>query len=168
MNNAKNVVLFILILAVLLMGYGYHVLLQKLSNSKNPDVSNETWQVEITQIRDKSLLGSAEVLKTPTFTKNTAQLQSIFKYKEDSIIYEMTIQNKGSIDAKIDSIQLLPTSTKRITYAVSNVTPGITILRAGETKTFDVTVAYHQLDHQESLDVTNQVDVILTYAQANI
>ncbi len=170
MRDHKNIVLAVLAITVLLMGYGYSVLLQELSIQGSAEINGATWQVEITGIEDKGLLGSAEVLEEPTFTKTTASLNSAFKYKGDSVIYQMTVENKGSMDAKLDSIQILPTgdSKSAVTYKVTNVTPGATVLRAGEKNEIDVTVAYSNPENQTELNFTENVSVILNYVQARV
>lgn len=170
MKERKNIVLAVLMIAVLIMGYGYSVLLQELSIHGSAEILDATWKIEITDVRDKGLLGSAEVSEKPTFTKTTATLNSSFKYKGDSVIYRMTVENKGSMDAKLDSINILPSNDSKsaITYKVTNVTPGATVLRSGETNEIDVTVAYSNPENQTELDFTENVAVILNYVQAQV
>lgn len=170
MKDHKNIVLTVLMIAVLIMGYGYSVLLQELSIHGSAEINGATWQIEITGIKDKGLLGSAEVVEEPTFTKTTASLNSAFKYKGDSVIYQMMVENKGSMDAKLDSIQILPSGDAKsaVTYKVTNVTPGATMLRAGETNEIDVTVAYSNPENQTELDFTETVAVVLNYVQAQV
>lgn len=165
-KDKKNIILLVLILAVLIMGYGYGVLLQQLIVEGNAEIHNATWQVEITDIKDKSVFGSASVIQKPTFTKYTATLNSAFHNKGDGIIYELTVENKGSIDAILQDVNIVVPSgmNNLVTYKVLNVTPGATRLPAGSTNTIGIEVTYNN-ETQILEQINERVEIIINYVQ---
>lgn len=169
-RDKKNMILFVLVIAVLIMGYGYSVLLQQLSIHGSAEIDNGSWQIEIIDIKDKSILGSAKVLEKPTFTKSTATLKSGFSHTGDSIVYEMTVANKGGLDAKLDTINIVSDTNAKnaITYKITNVTPGGTLLPVGETNKIHVTVTYSNPENLSSAGLTENVKILVNYVQDHV
>lgn len=167
-KDRKNIILLVLILVIFIMGYGYSTLLQFLSIRGSAEINNNsTWQVEIVGIKDKSILGNAKVLESPSYTKTTANFSSEFYHKGDSIVYEITVENKGGLDAKLAMINMTPEASNDsvFTYQIMNVTPGVTLLKAGEKNTIDISVTYSNPEKLTIQNLKENMSVILNYVQ---
>ena len=166
-QDRKNIILMVLILAVLIMGYGYSVLLQELSIHGSAEIEGQTWRIEITDVKDKSVLGTAKVAEKPTFTKTSATLKNEFFHKGDSIVYEITVSNNGGLDAKLESVQIVPgdDSNGVITYNVTNVTPGATRLAVGETNKINVAVTYSKPEKLQGSEFIENMKILVNYVQ---
>ncbi len=143
-KDKKNVLIAALIAAVVFMAVGYAAFATTLNiNGKATIDSN--WDVEITGITSTHT-GTASDKTAPTFTKTTATFDSTLVAPVDSSEYTITVENKGNIDAKLDSYTLTSedgdTQSPAIAYTkVSQPAEGST-LAAGESTTFVVKATY--------------------------
>lgn len=144
MNKGRNIIIAALLIAIagLAAAYASFATQLQITNSKATIAGN--WNVEITNIEATSVTGTATSKEgTPTFTSTTASFDANLVAPGDSITYTVTIQNKGTIPAKLNAGSPVfteqPDGSPAIVYTTTN--PGAT-LAAGETTTFTVTATY--------------------------
>ena len=105
------------------------------------------WDVKITGITTVGSTGATQVNGSPTFTATSATFDVELAHPGASAEYEVTVENDGSIDAKLDSLtdiaSINSASPTDITYTVSGVTAGTTTLPAGSTNTVTVKVTWN-------------------------
>lgn len=94
----------------------------------------------------------------------TANFKADLKSPNDSIKYKITVQNKGNIEAKLNSFTLLPTPTVDdiILYSSENVVLN-EVLAPNETKDFYIKVKYNS---NTAVSPQNKsISVIMEYVQ---
>ena len=159
----KIVIALVAIGALLLMWYSTFA--QPLA-SNNKQYQDETWKIGFTAMKADTVGGKAKVLNDPTFTDTSANFEVSLSGPGDKIVYDLTIENKGDLNAKVDSISITPKegSSDKITYTVSDINVGDR-LDAGESTHMKLTVMYN--DDASSTDtIRSAVTVIVTYNQA--
>lgn len=147
MNNKKNIVIGALIGVIMLMGIGYAALAQVLNINGKANISG-SWDVEITGITAGTMTGAASV-GNPTFDATSATFETNLEYPGATATYVVTIENKGTIDAKLSSISGLDTFNAAAPTGVTATLTGVTansVLEAGESTTATVTITWADTD----------------------
>jgi len=105
MNHKKKRILIIGILCVvlMLMASGYAAFNSMLNISGTSNITSN-WDVRITSVQEKNKGGNAETVGTPTWTELTAMVETDLFSKGDFVEYEVTVENRGTLDAKLESI----------------------------------------------------------------
>lgn len=166
MKNGKNTVIGFLIAAIVVMSIGYALVSQQLQVSGVAEVTS-TWSVGITAITEGVAVGGA-TNKTPTsFTGTTATFDTVLKAPGDSMTYDITVTNNGSIDALLNAITITPeeNGNKAILYEVTGVSAGNTTLEAGTTNTITVKVEWDKNATEMPTTPTREITVVLNYIQ---
>jgi hypothetical protein len=159
----KNVVIGALVIAILIMAIGYALLSQELKVNGSGTISS-TWNVGITNIVQSAKEQNATERTEPSFTSTTATFDVGLTAPGDSMTYDITISNTGSLDAKVSSIIVTPSDESAgITYTVTGVQAGTT-LAAGETNTVHVKVSWDNTTGMPAV-LTKTVSVTVNYEQ---
>jgi uncharacterized repeat protein (TIGR01451 family) len=161
--HKKNIILTSLLILVGIMAIGYATFATQLNITGTSSVSSN-WDVEITNIQFKSIIGTATNAATPIFTATTATFKTNLISPGDSITYEITIKNKGTIDAKVSNIELTDSSNPAISFTTSGVQVN-DLLEAGNTQTFTAVVAYNNSVTSQPANLTASLTVKLDYIQ---
>ena len=165
MKNNKNILIASLVFVILVMMVGYIAFAKKLSVQGKSTVTGK-WQVEITGIVP-STIGNAEA-GDPSHTSSTASFNSAFVNAGDSVSYSVTVENKGTIDAKLNDIKL---ATDKITEnGQDNVVYEIInkdILSAGKAITLEIKATYNPVSKTNSSIEIRNFTAIIEYVQAN-
>lgn len=106
MYRGKKKRIIILVALIILLGIltvGYAAFESKIKVKGNAKVTSN-WDIRITNIVEAKKTGSAESAVSPTWTHLTAYMEADLYEKGDSVEYEVTIENKGTLDAKLDNI----------------------------------------------------------------
>ena len=83
------------------------------------------------------------------------------------MIYNITVENKGSLNAKLTGLTVSPEETAEtgIYYKVTGVTKNVTTLDAAETNTITVEVGWVATDQTAPEQKTVPLTVNLVYTQ---
>jgi uncharacterized repeat protein (TIGR01451 family) len=168
MKDNKNLIIAILLAAVLVMSVGYAALSTSLQVGGTATIAtNAKWDVEITGITVKSTTGNVTP-GTPTFTATTATFNTTLAQPGDSATYEVTIENKGTIDATYSSVtRAIEAATGDnsvkgvIVYTDEEPAPVGTVLAPGESKTATITVKFD--DSATTVDAGTSRTATYTY-----
>ena len=173
MKDKKNILIAVLLLVIVGLAVGYAALSATLTI--NGTATIDTWDVEITGITTGTPVGTAQNKTDPTFTATTATFDALLQKKGDSISYTITIENKGTIDAELDSITWTPDSTtygaSPIIYAVTSQPAANSVLAAGASTTvvisatFDSTLTDEQIQALTAAQKTKTISAVLVYKQ---
>ena len=148
----KNyVVIMVLVGLVCLLAIGFAAFGTNLRINGTANIDSN-WSVEIINIESKDKVGSAEDTVSPVYTKTSATFKTTLVSPGDSMTYDVTIKNKGTIDAKVDKITLTDSNNPAIIFETSGISKG-DVLLAGDTAVFKVKVSYNK-------DVTSQPDTL--------
>jgi len=173
MKKMKKRNAIILIVALLIVGIavGYAALSQTLTINGTANITTD-WDVEITGIT--AAAGNAATGATdaaaPTFTADSATFNVNLAYPGATATYTVDIENKGNINAVLESItgvseanEAEPTS---VTYEVTGVSTNDT-LNAGAEATATVKVTWDADDTTIPTTTTKTATIVLKYVQAD-
>ena len=169
MKEKKNVLMIALLVAVVAMSVGYAALAQTLTINGTANISAD-WDVVITGIETVSTTG-ATLVDEPTFDETSATFEVNLAYPGATATFDVTVENKGTIDAILDSITGVDTANaldpKYITYEVTGVAANDE-LDSGKTATATVTVTWAASEETVPEDtVSKTATITLNYVQAN-
>ena len=138
-RKKRNIIIGVLCCLLVFMGIGYAILSQTITINGIGNVKGN-WDVEITSITLKSQTGRATEVSS-SYTNTTASFEADLYMPGDSIEYEVTVENKGNIDAVLQSIT--PTITNKVAdIKFSHSEIDNTPLTAGKTITFTMKVEF--------------------------
>lgn len=146
MNTKKkrNVLIIALVAVVVLMATAFAILSQQLNISGSASIKASSWNVEITGIAVASTSGSA-VSSGEEFTLTSATFNTALSLPGDSVTYNITVENKGTINATLQSVTSniadLVAAQPYIKYTLTGATVD-SELAAGATTQVGVTVTY--------------------------
>lgn len=166
-SKTKNILLIILLIAIIGMAIGYAALAQLLNINGTANIS-ANWDIKITDIKEGVLNGA--VSKTAAVVagdKLSASFDVDLQHPGASATYLVTVQNAGTIHAKLESITGIETansaSPTELTYHIDAVADDT--LNAGASKVYTVTVNWADSDAIPSTK-TKSATITLNYIQA--
>ena len=165
-RNKKNMIIVALLIISGVMTIAYSALSSKLVINGTSNITSN-FRVLFTDIQEGTM-NSAET-KNKSFEDTTATFQVDLKKPGSSAEYILTVENQGSLDAYLESIEGIDeanaASPTYITFKLSGITR-YTRLNVGDTKTFKVIVTY---DESASEIPTNskQLTLTLNFAQVS-
>lgn len=169
-KDRKNLMIVFLLGAVVFMTVGFALLSAKLEQKDSMLDKDAKWDIKIESISSTSVTGNAESVNFEIVNSFISKFTSKFLEPEDKISYTINIKNDGTIDAKLNSLTILPTSSNNnlITYTVEDLSAG-DILKVGETKTFLLVASYNREDNseEEQEEIEDEAILILDYIQSN-
>ena len=89
----NNIIIGGLLVIVLLMVVGYAAFASKLSISGTSNITSN-WDIEITNVESKNIIGSASNATNPTWTGLSATFNAKLVSPGDNITYNITVKTK--------------------------------------------------------------------------
>ncbi len=181
-NNGKKLVLGGLVALVFLLVVGFAAFGSQLTIKGTARVST-AWDVHISSVVANKFVGSAQnVSSTIEESGLAATLETDLKAPGDSVTYDVTVVNEGSINAKLSDINFHQSQAQEaadvegykpsITYAYTGIDTQSedtkTKLKPGESVTFQVTVTFTKDFDTKTFteaQIENQLELVLTYVQ---
>jgi hypothetical protein len=168
-NKSKNILLIILLVAVMGLAAGYAALSQTLAVNGVANISAE-WDVKIASISEKSVTGAVSTV-TPSVGGDglSATFNVDLLYPGATAVYEVNIQNAGSIDARLESVSGIEAVNAQkptgVTYTIDAHAEDS--LASGQSKTYTVTVNWNVNDTSIPVEKTKTATITLNYVQAH-
>lgn len=162
-KKKNNIIIISLLAVVLLMAVGYAAFSSVLNISGTGSITS-SWNIRITNVEVSNIVGDASDGEGTTYQDLTATINSKLVSPGDSITYDVTIRNDGSLDAVLTDINLTKSTNPAISFSTSNLTEG-TELGAGEEAILKVTVTYNNSVTSQPEDTSADLSVTLTYEQ---
>lgn len=168
-RDLKNVFILLLVVAIAVMAAGYAAFAQTLEINGTATIDGR-WDVEIVGITSE-VEGEAKA-GTPTFTASTANFAALLNQPGDSVTYTITVKNKGTIDAKLNSITLNPQvieddESPAIVYEVISQPALGSELAADASTTVVVKVSYSSTVTETPTTTVRSFTGVLEYVQSN-
>ena len=164
-TRQRNYVILGLCSILLVMAAGYAAFRSQLTINGTSNISSE-WNVLITNIQSQVLSGTPEdEAGSPSHTETTASFSTKLYSPGDRMQYTVTVENRGSIDAVLKTIENTNSSNEAIIFTINGIEPGDT-LKAKESKTFTVDVEYNSEVESQPENLTSNLEVTLNYVQA--
>lgn len=101
MKDKKKLLIGVLCCLIVIMAIGYALLSQQLNITGSAAITSN-WQVEITDIKEVANVGSGRTISTD-YNATTANIDGKLIHTGDKLTYEITITNKGSLDAVLEN-----------------------------------------------------------------
>ena len=163
-KTQKSWMIIGLCLIVLFMAIGYASFATNL-NITGSSVITSTWDIKITDIQEKEIIGSATKAEEPQIVNNTtATFKTNLVKPEDSMTYEVEITNNGNISAKLDNITITDENNPAILFQVIDISEN-DVIGEHSTTTFDVKVTYNPETTTQPAELTNSLTVKLDFVQ---
>ena len=182
-RRKRKIVIFSLIFVLLLMVTGY-ASFSTLLTIKGSSKVTSNWDVRITNISKGTFSGSAEeatvdgVKVDPVCSESgtpktcdtglKASININLYEVGDSAEYDITISNKGNIDAKLDDVVIDNTdSNSAVLITYSGYSKGERLFKSGtpgNSKTIHVKVAYNP--EYSKGEVSSEIDLTFEFVQA--
>lgn len=134
---------------VCIIAIGYSAFTSQLEITGSSSIVSN-WNVEITNVSVKTVTGTASKAIEPVISGSSATFKTNLESPGDSMTYEVTVTNNGTVDAKVNSIETTDSLNPAIVFTVAGINQN-DLLESGQSQTFDVTTAYSE-------EVTTQPD----------
>ena len=164
MENNKKIIITVLSVLVVAMAVGYALFAQELTINGSASIDS-TWKVEITNITSKDVVGGAVNKTDPTYTATTANFSVGLTQPGDSITYDITVTNKGTLDAVVESITVNKGDNPAIIYTTSGLKRGDKLTKNNGTNTLTIKVDYDSSVTSQPTSTTNDITVTINYQQ---
>ena len=163
-TRQRNYIILGLCSILLIMAAGYAAFRTQLTINGTSNITSD-WKVLITDIQSRNVVGRAENAEEPSHTETTATFKTNLYLPGDSITYDVTVENQGSIDAVLKTIQKSDSNNNAIIFETSGIQEG-EVLKASESTKFSVTVSYNASTTSQPSNITSDLEVTLDYEQA--
>ena len=163
-TRQRNYIILGLCSILLVMAAGYAAFRSQLTINGTSNISSE-WKVLITDIQSSVLNGTPENSEEPSHTDTTATFKTKLYSPGDKMRYTVTVENRGSIDAVLKTIEKTDSSNEAVIFTINGIEQGDT-LKAKESKTFTVDVEYNSKVESQPSNLTSNLEITLNYVQA--
>ena len=164
-TRQRNYIILGLCSILLIMAAGYAAFRTQLNINGTSNITSE-WNVLITNIQSQVLNGTPEdEAGSPSHTETTASFSTKLYSPGDKMRYTVTVENRGSIDAVLKTIENINSGNEAIIFTINGIEQGDT-LKAKESKTFTVDVEYNSNVESQPENLTSNLEVTLNYVQA--
>ena len=163
-TKQRNYIILGLCSILLVMAAGYAAFRTQLTINGTSNITSE-FKVLITDIQSRNVVGRAENAEEPSHTETTATFKTNLYLPGDSITYDVTVENQGSIDAVLKTIQKSDSNNNAIIFETSGIQEG-EVLKASESTKFSVTVSYNASTTSQPSNITSDLEVTLDYEQS--
>ena len=159
----RNYIIIGLCAILVIMGVGYAAFATQLKINGTANIDSN-FSVKITNIQSSVLSGSASDAQTPSYTDTTATFKTNLVSPGDSMKYDITVSNEGSIDAVLESIEVNTGDNDAITFETSGIENGDK-LEASQTDILTVIVRYNSSVTSQPENTNSTITVTLNYKQ---
>ena len=164
-KKKRNIIIISLVGILLCMVVGYAAFQTQLKVTGSSTVTSN-WDIEITNVTAGTPTGSAENAVAPSFDKLWASMEANLYDKGDAMEYDVTIENKGTLDAKLNDIitNLDNSNNEAVLITFSGYTKG-EVLKAKTSKVVHVKIEYNP--EYEGGETSSEVEINFDYGQNN-
>ena len=162
-TRQRNYIILGLCSILLIMAAGYAAFRTQLTINGTSSITSE-WKVLITNIQSNVLSGTPTNATEPTHTETTATFQTSLVSPGDSMQYDITVENQGSIDAVLESIEVNTSENEAILFETSGIKRGDKLAAKG-SDVLTVVVTYNPEITDQPSNLNATVKVTLNYVQ---
>ena len=164
-KNNKSILIGGLLAIVVIMAIGYAAFASSLKISGTSNIST-SWNISITDITTSNKVGSASVSGTPSYDGLTASFNTNLVLPGDSITYDIKVENKGNLNAKLSKITLDKTDNPAIEFETSGIKEG-DVLKQGAYTTLSIKVTYSNSVTSQPTNLDASLTVTLDFVQSD-
>ncbi len=160
----RNILIGSLLAVVVLLGVGYAAF-QTTLNINGVSSVTSTWNVKITNVISKNIVGTATNNGEPIFSDLSASFATNLVSPGDSIEYDITVTNAGTIDATVDKIVMTDANNPAIKFTVMGLNQDDIII-AGHTAVMTIKVEYLSTITSQPASTTSDITATINCSQA--
>ena len=164
-KNNKSILIGGLLAVVVIMAVGYAAFASSLKISGTSNIST-SWNISITDITTSNKVGSASVSGTPSYDGLTAKFSTNLVLTGDSITYNIKVENKGNLNAKLNKITIKKDNNPAILFETSGIKEG-DVLKQGAYTTLSVKVTYSNSVTSQPTNLDASLTVTLDFVQSD-
>ena len=161
----KNLIIGGLLAVVVIMAVGYAAFASSLKISGTSNIST-SWNISITDITTSNKVGSASVSGTPEYSGLKATFNTNLVLPGDSITYNIKVENKGNLNAKLNKITLKKDNNPAILFETTGIKEG-NVLKQGVYTTLSVKVTYSNSVTSQPTNLDASLTVTLDFVQSD-
>ena len=162
-RRKRNIIIVSLLAVLAIMTIGYAAFSTQLEIKGTSNIDSR-WEVKIIAISAGTPVGTAENAVAPSYTDTTANMNVNLYAPGDSMTYEITIQNNGTLDAVLNSITENNSNNPAIKFEIAGIKEGDTLL-AGETTKMTVKISYDSNVTGQPENTSADYTLTLNYTQ---
>lgn len=164
MSRKTKIRIITVITVVALLVVAYATFAQPLAT--NTVTKTLSWDIGFTNVIKTGVYGEAQEISQPSFSHTDASFNVALTGPNDKITYEFTIENMGTVDARLESINIIPNNfaSDAVLYTVSGLNIGDE-LKAGDSTKMLVTVSYNNSVQDVSNNYQKSARIIANYVE---
>ncbi len=162
-RRKRNIIMVSLLAVLAIMTIGYAAFSTQLEIKGTSNIDSR-WEIKIIAISAGTPVGTAENAVAPSYTDTTANMNVNLYAPGDSMTYEITIQNNGTLDAVLNSITENNSNNPAIKFEIAGIKEGDTLL-AGETTKMTVKISYDSNVTGQPENTSADYTLTLNYTQ---
>ena len=162
-RRKRNIIMVSLLAVLAIMTIGYAAFSTQLEIKGTSNIDSR-WEVKIIAISAGTPVGTAENAVAPSYTDTTANMNVNLYAPGDSMTYEITIQNNGTLDAVLNSITENNSNNSAIKFEIAGIKEGDALL-AGETTKMTVKISYDSNVTGQPENTSADYTLTLNYTQ---
>ena len=162
-STQRNYIIIGLCTILVIMAVGYAAFQSQLKITGTSNIGSN-FLVKITDIQSSVVSGGASDAAAPSYTNTTATFHTNLVSPGDSMKYDITVSNEGSIDAILESIDVNTNNNPAITFETSGIEEG-SELKVQETDILTVIVSYNSSVTSQPENTSSTISVTLNYKQ---
>ncbi len=163
-KKKNNIIIGSLCAVVLLMAVGYAAF-SSILNIKGTTNISSNWKVLITNVESKNIVGAASNAEEPSWEDLTATFKTNLVSPGDSIEYDITVENRGNLNAVLEKITVSDSNNPAIKFTTSGLTEGDPLTANGGTAKLTVKVEYDNAVTSQPNNLKSDLTVTLDYVQ---
>ena len=136
----KKIIIGVMCTLICIMAVAYAAFATNLTINGTANIES-TWSVVFTKIEELSKTSGVTIKEVPTASGTTATFNVDLKSPGDKIEYQITVENKGTLNAIIDDIVASELGSDAIKFSISGISKGDKLAK-GESTTFNIVIEY--------------------------
>ena len=159
----KKIIIVSLCVVVCIMAVGFAAFSTTLNINGTSSIESN-WKVVFTNIQELNKSSGVTINNPPTASGTTATFDVDLEKPGDSIEYQITVENQGTLDAIIEDINASETGSDAIKFEINNIRVGDILLKKQST-TFKIKISYDESITSQPNITDNKLMISINYVQ---
>ena len=161
-KRRNKIIILILIGIICLMGVGYAAFKTSINITGTTDISS-SWDIKIISASVTDTNGTGENVKN-TYNDLSASLEANLYEKGDYVEYSIIVENKGTFDAKLETIGISNSNNEAVKITSTGLTKGQTLYQ-NSTATLKVKIEYNPSYEGDASGTSGEAKIDLDFVQ---
>ncbi len=165
-RKRRKIVIICLFTILICMFAGFSLFSSKIE-IKGVSSADNNFNVVISDVQEKGRTGiSSAMSQIPSYTNDTIDFYPFLTSVGDSISYEVTIENKGSVDAKLNLLTVADENNPAVRFDLSGVNRW-DIIKAGDSAVLTVTLYFDESFSGQTVGSIANLKIQFEYMQGD-